>query len=288
MSLRELAPLAGHEIVAVGRPGFDLAGDPDDIAATISRERPDAVISAAAYTAVDHAEQDRDLARAVNVGGAEAVAAAAKQLGIPLLHLSTDYVFDGRKETPYVESDPTCPASVYGETKRDGEDAVFRCFDNVAILRTAWVYSPFGSNFVKTMLRLAHERDEITVVADQFGNPTSALDVAGGLLTIAENMVSSDSAEFRGTFHMAASGSANWAEFAEAIFKASGEHGGPSAQIRPIGTDDYPTKAIRPANSRLNCAKLELVHGVRLPHWKTSVETTVERLVGPQKGVASR
>ena len=238
------------------------------------------MISAAAYTAVDRAEDEAHLARTVNVRGAGAIAEAANKLGVPLLHLSTDYVFDGRKDAPYIESDPTCPTSVYGETKRDGENAVLRGADNVAILRTAWVYSPFGSNFVKTMLRLADQRDEISVVDDQCGNPTSAMDIAGGLLAIAENMVGSDDARYRGVFHMAAGGSASWAEFAETIFQTSGRLAGPVARIRHITTSDYPTAARRPANSRLDCAKLEQAHGVRLPHWKTSLETIVERLIG--------
>lgn len=286
-SLCERAPESSHLVIAIGRPALDLAGDPAAIEQAIFDARPEVVISAAAYTAVDRAESDREAARAINVRGAEAVAQAAKQLGVPLLHLSTDYVFDGRKGSPYVESDPTCPTSVYGETKRDGEDAIRRCYDNVAILRTAWVYSPFGSNFVKTMLRLANEKDEIAVVADQIGNPTSALDLAGGLLAIVDNMVRSDDASFRGTFHMAASGSASWAEFAEAIFEASQHHGGPHARVRHIESSDYPTAAKRPANSRLDCTKLESVHGVRLPHWKKSAEAIVERLIsrpGKEKG----
>lgn len=279
-SLRELAPLSGHEIIALGRPALDLAGDPAAIEQAIVDATPEVLVSAAAYTAVDQAESDRDAARAVNVRGAEAVAAAAKQRGVPLLQLSTDYVFDGRKAVPYVETDPTCPTSVYGETKRDGEDAVLRRYDNVVVLRTAWVYSPFGSNFVKTMLRLANDRDEVTVVADQIGNPTSALDIAGGLIAIAENLVRSDEPRLRGIFHMTASGSANWAEFAEAVFKASEQVGGPTARVRHITTSEYPTPARRPANSRLDCAKLESAHAVRLPHWETSVRATVEQLVG--------
>jgi dTDP-4-dehydrorhamnose reductase len=278
-SLRELARSSGREVVALGRPALDLAGDPGAIERAIVDAGPEVVIAAAAYTSVDLAENDADTARAINVRGAEAVAAAAKRLGVPLLHLSTDYVFDGCKEAPYVESDPTCPTSVYGETKRDGEDAALRCYDNVAIMRTAWVYSPFGNNFVKTILRLANERDEVGVVADQIGNPTNALDLAGGLLAIAENLRNSNDASFRGTFHMAASGSASWAEFAEAIIETSRQFGGPTARVRHIATSEYPTVAKRPADSRLDCAKLEQVHGVRLPHWKKSAEAIVARLI---------
>lgn len=279
-SLQEVAPLAGHEIIALGRPELDLAGDVGEIADAVIRAKPDAVISAAAFTAVDRAEDEAHLARTVNVRGAGAIAEAATKLGVPLLHLSTDYVFDGLKDAPYVESDPTCPTSVYGKTKRDGENAVLRGADNVAILRTAWVYSPFGNNFVKTMLRLADERDEISVVDDQWGNPTSALDIAGGLIAVAENMASSDDVRLRGIFHMTAAGATTWAGFAETIFEASAHRGGPMARVRRIATSDYPTAARRPANSRLDCTKLERAHGVRLPDWKSSVNSVVERLVG--------
>lgn len=279
MSLRERGADLGHEITALGRPDLDLAGGRDDIARAIIEHRPEVIISAAAYTAVDKAEKDEAVACAVNVGGAASVADAARQLGVPLLHLSTDYVFDGTKASSYVESDVTCPTSVYGRTKRDGEEAVLSSHDNVAILRTAWVYSPFGSNFVKTMLRLAAEREEIGVVSDQQGNPSSALDIADGLITIAANLVQSGDPTLRGTFHMAGSGTASWADFAEAIFEASAAMGGPSARVRRIETKDYPTPARRPANSTLDCSKLELAHGVRLPEWTTSTAMVVKRLL---------
>lgn len=282
-SLCERGPVLGHQIVALGRPELDLAGDPDAIERRIIEAQPDAVISAAAYTAVDKAEVDRAQAQAVNARGAGAVAAAARRLGVPLLHLSTDYVFDGTKQTPYVESDRPSPASAYGETKLQGEEAVLAAHDNVAVLRTAWVYSPFGNNFVKTMLRLAADREEIGVVSDQRGNPTSALDIADGLLTVAANLQNSADPALRGIFHMAGTGAASWAEFAATIFEASAALGGPTAHVRPIGTADYPTPAQRPANSRLDCTKLYQGHGVRLPDWESSVATVVGRLVGQQQ-----
>lgn len=290
MSLRELGPAQGHAIVALGRPELDLAGDPAAIANAIVEQEPDVVISAAAYTAVDKAESDRAAAQAVNVRGAEAVAAAANQLGIPLLHLSTDYVFDGSKATPYIETDPTCPTGVYGETKRDGEEAVLAVHDNVAIIRTAWVYSPFGHNFVKTMLRLAEDRKEVAVVSDQVGNPTSAIDIADGLLPIGAKLAASSDPALRGIFHMAGTGAASWATFAAAIFKTSAELGGPTASVRPIATNEYPTAARRPANSQLDCGKLAQAHGVILPAWTESMELIVERLVGhsgERRGTAS-
>jgi dTDP-4-dehydrorhamnose reductase len=280
-SLRERGPSLGHEIITLSRSELDLSCDPGKIAHIIVAQQPDAVISAAAYTAVDKAESDSVAANAVNVRGAAAVAEATRQLEVPLLHLSTDYVFDGTKPAPYTEDDPTCPQSVYGVTKRDGEEAVLASHENVAILRTAWVYSPFGNNFVKTMLRLAAERVEIGVVSDQRGNPSSALDLADGLVAIAENLMESSDPQLRGIFHMAGTDTASWAEFAEAIFEASDAVGGPHAAVRPIGTDEYPTPASRPANSSLDCTKLLRLHGVRLPQWKSSLTNIVERLVDP-------
>lgn len=279
MALRERAAVHGHDIIALGRPDFDLTNHSDVIAKAIIELDPDAIISAAAYTAVDKAESDQVLAQTVNVDGARAVALAADRLGVPLLHLSTDYVFDGTKSAPYLESDVTCPQSVYGDTKRDGELAVLSASANAAVLRTAWVYSPFGGNFVRTMLRLGAERDEISVVSDQIGNPSSAFDIADALIAVAENMARSDDDELRGIFHLAGSGAGSWADFAEEVFRVSGSLGGPSCRVRRIEAKDYPTPARRPANSRLDCSKLEQVHGVRLPEWQKSLGTVVERLV---------
>jgi dTDP-4-dehydrorhamnose reductase len=278
-SLIERGAAAGHDIVALGRPELDLAGPAEAIAEAIRKVEPDAVVSAAAYTAVDKAEQEPQLARAVNEEGARAVALAARALDVPLVHLSTDYVFDGVQDAPYSESDPTGPSGVYGATKLAGEQAVLAEQPNCAILRTAWVYSPFGANFVKTMLRLARDRDEVGVVSDQRGNPTSALDIADGILAVAANLVDRTDPALRGTFHMTAAGDASWAEFAEAIFTDSASLGGPSARVNAIGTGDYPTPAKRPANSRLDSSKLDRTHGVRLPDWRGSLPNVVRRLV---------
>lgn len=278
-ALLERGPPLGHEIVAVGRPEIDLAGDPEQIVKALDKVAPDAIISAAAYTAVDKAEAEPELAFAVNARGAGAIADAAKVCGVPLIHLSTDYVFDGSKAEPYVETDATAPAGVYGASKLAGEQAVLERCDNAAILRTAWVYSPFGANFVKTMLRLAADRDEIAVVADQRGNPTGALDIADGALRVAEYLASTSAPEKRDIFHMTAAGEATWADFAEAIFAASADCGGPSARVRRIATADYPTPAKRPANSRLDSSKLAWVHGVALPDWRDSLPEVVQRLI---------
>lgn len=278
-SLLEKAPGTQFNVVPLGRPELDLGGEVDAIISAIAAARPDVIVSAAAYTQVDKAERERELAFAINERGAGAIARAAHRLSVPLIHLSTDYVFDGSKSSPYVEEDPTKPTGVYGASKLAGERAVLDNHDNCVVLRTAWVYSAFGTNFVKTMLRLAAERDEIRVVADQFGNPTCALDIAQGILSIASNLLGASDPALRGIFHMAGAGEASWAEFAKAIFAASAEVQGPTAIIKPIGTSEYPTAASRPANSRLDSAKLERAHGVRLPDWHQSMKKIVERLV---------
>lgn len=277
-SLLERGTAAGHQMIALGRPELDLA-DPASVMRALKAVAPDAIVSAAAYTAVDKAESESDLAHAVNGAGAGAVAQAARRLGVPLVHVSTDYVFDGTLDRPYLESDPTGPTGVYGASKLAGEQAVLAAHgDNSAVLRVAWVYSPFGANFVKTMLRLAGDRDELGVVADQIGNPTSALDIADAILIVANNMVADSGPALRGIFHMTASGEASWADFAEAIFAASAARGGPSARVRRITTADYPTPATRPANSRLDCGLIALAHGVNLPDWRGALETVIARL----------
>lgn len=278
-SLIERAPTSGHEIITVGRPALDLEGEPGAIVRELMAVSPEVIVSTAAYTAVDRAESESERAFAVNERGAGAVAEAAARLGVPLIHLSTDYVFDGAKAEPYSESDATGPTSTYGGSKLAGEQAVLQRHENTAILRTAWVYSPFGSNFVKTMLRLAAEREEVSVVEDQLGNPTSALDIADGILGVASNLASSRRPDLRGIFHMTAAGEASWADFAEAIFAASAADGGPSARVRRIGTSEFPTPAKRPANSRLDSSKLERMHAIRLPEWRKSLPDVVHRLI---------
>ena len=278
-SLIERAAASGHEIVPLGRPELDLATASEvSVFRTLAMARPDVIVSAAAYTAVDRAEGEPELANAVNADGAGKVAAAATLLGVPVVHLSTDYVFSGAKDAPYLETDPPGPQGVYGASKLAGELAVLAAQPNAAILRTAWVYSPFGANFVKTMLRLAETRDEVGVVADQLGNPTSALDIADGALAVAANLLGSAAPALRGVFHMTGSGDTHWAGFAEAIFAASAARGGPWARVKSITTAEYPTPAHRPANSRLDCSKLHQIHGIRLPEWQTSLLAVIDRL----------
>ncbi|MCJ2180615.1 dTDP-4-dehydrorhamnose reductase [Novosphingobium album (ex Hu et al. 2023)] len=279
-SLIERGGAAGHVVVPAGRPELDLAsGNAAAILSALERTTPDVIVSAAAYTGVDKAESERELAFAVNAAGAGHVAAAATALGVPLLHLSTDYVFSGEGTRAWNEDDPPGPMGVYGASKLAGERKVLAASPNSAVLRTAWVYSPFGANFVKTMLRLAESREEVGVVADQFGNPTSALAIADAVIRVAGNLATSDDPAMRGVFHMAGSGETSWAGLAEEIFALSAARGGPTARVRPISTADYPTAAARPANSRLDCSRLAAVHGLRLPDWRYSLTEVIDRLV---------
>ena len=273
----------GVEVVAIGRPALDLAR-PDTVLAALEAARPDIVVSAAAYTAVDQAEDEKELAFAVNATGAGKVAQAAARLGVPVIHLSTDYVFDGAKDGAYVETDQTAPLGVYGASKLAGEAAVAAVNPHHLILRTAWVYSPFGKNFVKTMLRLASDRDEIAVVADQWGNPTSALDIADAILHAAARLQDDKDIAAFGVYHLAGSGEINWSGFARHVLDTSKAFGGPHARVRDIAAKDYPTKARRPQNSRLSSAKFAGVFGWRAPHWREATEEVVHRLVQGTKG----
>lgn len=275
-ALRERA--AGAEIVALGRPRLDLTSRAS-VRDAVREARCDAIVNAAAYTAVDKAEQEEVLATRVNGAGAGFVAEAAAELGVPLLHVSTDYVFDGALDRPYREEDATAPTGAYGRSKLEGEKRVAATCANAAILRTAWVYSPFGTNFVRTMLRLGETREEVGVVADQLGNPTSALDIADALLVIARRLARDPAPELRGLFHMTGAGEACWAEMAEAIFARAAQHGRKQVRVRRIATADYPTPARRPANSRLDNTKLARVHGVALPPWRESLAVCVDRLL---------
>ncbi|MCX5516596.1 dTDP-4-dehydrorhamnose reductase [Kaistia algarum] len=277
LSLAERAEASGFELVTLARPEIDLA-DPASVEAAVLAAAPDVVVSAAAYTAVDKAESEADLAARVNRDGPQALARAATRLGIPIVHLSTDYVFDGTKGSPYMETDPTSPLGVYGATKLAGEAAIASVTPDHAILRTSWVYSPFGSNFVKTMLRLASTRDRLTVVADQFGRPSYAPDIAAAVFAVARRLIETEDESGRGVFHLTGTGDANWYEFASAIIAGSIARGGRSVQVAPITTADYPTPAKRPADSRLDCSRLASVHGIALPEWRGSLELCLDRL----------
>lgn len=283
-SLLERGAAASVEVIALGRPELDLA-DPASVKAAIAAAAPDVVVSAAAYTAVDKAESEPELAFEVNEVGAGAVAEAAAVLQVPIIHLSTDYVFAGDKADPYLESDPTGPVSVYGASKLAGEKKVAAATGNHAILRTAWVYSPFGANFLKTMLRLGASRDMLRVVADQRGTPTSALDIADAVITVARRLKTDPDPALRGVFHLTGGGEGTWADFAEVIFASLETRTGRGVAVERITTADYPTPARRPANSRLSNNKLQLSYGVKLADWDVSTRSVVDRLLAAGQAI---
>jgi len=237
--------------------------------------QPDAVINAAAYTAVDRAESEVEAAFAVNRDGPANLARACERAGISLIHISTDYVFDGSKQGAYVEGDPVSPLGVYGESKLAGEEAVRTLCPKHLILRTSWVFSAHGNNFVKTMLRLGAEREELGVVADQFGKPTSAAEIARLILDTLP-----DTEGKWGTYHLAQPDAVSWHGFAEAIFDAAKRQGivMKVEQVQPISTADYPTPARRPANSELDCRLLKSVFGVTIRGWRESLAEVIGEL----------
>ncbi len=266
--------LADVTVTAMGRPQLDLL-DQASITRAIETVRPDVVVNAAAYTAVDKAESDAAAAFALNRDGAGALAAAARTAGCPIIHVSTDYVFDGAKSGAYVEEDATNPMGVYGRSKLEGEAAVAAGNARHIILRTAWIYGPHGSNFLKTMLRLARERPELRVVADQHGNPTYAPHLADAILVIAAQVGSTNR---WGIYHAAATDDTTWHGFASAIIAAAKPLGVAQIPVRPITTAEYPTPARRPANSCLDCGKLERAFGVRLPPWQQGLAECIAAL----------
>ncbi|PLX37547.1 MAG: dTDP-4-dehydrorhamnose reductase [Hyphomicrobiales bacterium] len=279
-SLVEAAHECDVPMLALGRSALDLTAL-DALPAGALAFRPTLIVNAAAYTAVDKAESEREAAFAVNATGAGKLAALATEAGLPIIHLSTDYVFDGEKSTPYCEDDATNPRSVYGASKLAGEAAVAAANPRHIILRTAWVHSPFGSNFVKTMLRLGRERDRLRVVADQIGSPTYAGDLANAILHIATKTPASGWHEsLAGIYHAAGASETSWHGLAQTVFATAHEiDGRPMPSVEAIATIDYPTAAERPANSRLDCTKLARTFGIALPDWRDGVRRCVERLV---------
>ncbi|WP_240008200.1 dTDP-4-dehydrorhamnose reductase [Pseudaquidulcibacter saccharophilus] len=272
-SLQKLATDEEVELIVIGRPEIDFER-PYNLEAEIIKIAPDVVISAAAYTMVDKAETDVEIAKKVNSEAPAIIATACKYLDIPLLHLSTDYVYSGEKIGAYVELDAANPKSVYGKTKLDGENAIASIYPNHVILRTAWVYSPFGKNFVKTMLALGESRDEISVVADQFGCPSSAMEIAKALIKIAKKVCSEKNDDLRGVFHIAGRGETNWSGFAKEIFELSGMN----VKVNEIPSAAYPTPAVRPTNSRLDCDKLWDLYKIELPLWQDSLKECLKIL----------
>lgn len=271
------AAFPGLSVETAGRPGLDLE-HPESIAAAIAAAAPDVVVNAAAYTAVDQAEDEPEQAFRVNGAAAGEVAAAARRAGARVIQVSTDYVFDGAAEGAYPETAPTGPLGVYGRSKLDGEQRVAEANPDHLILRTAWVYSPFGRNFVKTMLNAAQTRDQLNVVDDQHGNPTSALDIADGIFAILSRWASEPALGLGRIYHLAGTGETSWCGLARRVFAEAALLGLPVAEVRPIRTEDWPTRAVRPRNSRLDCARLESDFGYRAPAWEESVAVTVRRL----------
>lgn len=274
-----ISSLASHELVFAVRPDLDLA-KPDSIEKIVASTHPELIVSAAAYTQVDKAEDDAVAARQINAEAPGVLARAATRIDAPVIHLSTDYVFDGSGDRPWSETDPVAPLGVYGRTKADGEMAVRENAPHVhAIVRTAWVYSPWGSNFVKTMLRLSESGHEVVrVVADQIGNPTSAHCIAEGLDSIVRRWQAEGATPTSGTYHLAGQGDASWAEFAAAIFASNASAGGPATIVEPIPASAYPTPAARPANSRLDCTKFRATFGFESAPWPEALKRVIDDL----------
>lgn len=274
---RELLRRAGPDcaLEALGREDADLA-DPALCAARVAAAQADVVINAAAYTAVDRAESEEALATTINAAAPGAMARAAAARGLPFLHVSTDYVFDGSGERPWREDDPVAPLGAYGRSKLAGERAVAAAGGLHAVLRTSWVHAAHGNNFVRTMLRLGAERDRLTVVDDQRGCPTAAADIADALLAVARAFAAGRGAS--GVFHFGGAPAVSWREFAEEIFAQAG---GPRAPVvTPIRSEDWPTPAPRPRNSALDCARIAAAYGLAQPDWRRSLRAIVAELEG--------
>ena len=265
------------EIIALGRPEIDLeiAGSAE---AAVTAIRPEVVINTAAYTAVDQAEDEPERAFRINTEAAGEIAAAGRRVGAPIIQISTDYVFDGRADGPYVEDATPNPLGAYGRSKLAGEEEVRAANSEHVIVRTAWVYSPFGRNFVKTMMSAAETRESLSVVDDQLGSPSSALDLADGLLRILETWEQGRATGLGETYHLAGTGSTSWCGFARAIMAECGRRGLPSAEVRAIATADWPTKAARPANSVMSSAKFARDFAYSMPPWEESLGEVVDRL----------
>jgi dTDP-4-dehydrorhamnose reductase len=261
-----------------GRPEFDF-DHPETIDAVFHAAKPTLVVNAAAWTAVDAAEANEAAALRANRDGPARLAQLCAASGVPLIHISTDYVFDGAKGAPYVETDPTAPIGVYGSSKLAGEQAVLAAGGQVVILRTSWVYAAIGKNFIRTMLGAALKTNTLKVVMDQKGCPTNAGDLADAILAVAARIESGWRPEYGGVFNAAGTGSASWYEFAVAAFKDAAQHGRPMPTVIPITTAEWPTPTKRPADSRLDCSKLARVFGVALPDWQPSLARTVGAII---------
>lgn len=275
--LAAVASCCDVRVVTAGRPEFDIQ-DGNSIDRIINDVAPQAVINAAAYTAVDKAESEPEHCYAINRDGAGQLAATAWRRGVPFIHVSTDYVFDGCQSSPYREDDDTAPLGAYGRSKQEGEAAVLAAHPEAIVVRTSWLYSSFASNFVTTMLKLGHARSVVRVVADQHGCPTSAHDLASALLDIARQVSQAAGADRAGVYHLAGTGQTTWCGLAAKVFANGKNRGWRVPVLEPITTAEYPTPARRPANSVLDCAKIKRSFGIELPPWSESVAACVNRL----------
>jgi len=269
------------EVVATDREELDLT-NPDAIKKFIDQTKPDIIINPAAYTAVDKAESESDLAYLINVTAPEILAEKARELDIPLIHFSTDYVFDGVKKEAYVETDKTNPQSVYGKTKCEGEEKV-RTHEKHIILRTSWVFGVHGNNFLKTMIRLFKEKESLNIVADQWGAPASASMLSEVTFKIVDAIIKNKNFSDYGTYHVTSDGETNWQQYASLIagelVKLNVKIKCVPNQIRPILTSEYPTAAKRPLNSRLNTDKLKKTFVLELPHWESEVKKVLREVI---------
>jgi len=269
------------ELVACDRKALDLTSE-DSVRAVVERTGPDVILNAAAYTAVDKAESEPELAYAINARGPQILAEEAARRGALLIHYSTDYVFDGSKASPWTETDEPHPLNIYGASKLAGEEAIRRVGGRYLIFRTSWVYGPHGKNFLFTMLRLGRERERLTIVDDQQGAPTTSIAIADATRAIVEGVFAGRfgaTENWAGLYHMTCGGAASWFVFARAIFARAGRLlDGHLPQVVPIATADYPTPARRPVNSALRCEKLAWIFDVRLPDWEAALDTVLRRL----------
>jgi dTDP-4-dehydrorhamnose reductase len=274
-------PVAGHEVLALEPPELDITR-PESVAAAMAAFRPEIVVNAAAYTAVDRAEDDAELAFAVNADGPGLLGEAAARAGIPVVHFSTDYVFDGSKGSPYTELDEPRPTGVYGASKLEGERRLLAANPRSIVLRTAWVCSAHGGNFVKTMLRLGAEREEVRVVADQHGAPSFADDLADAVVALLPRLAAAPAgAPVFGVFHLTGAPHTTWHGFAEAIFAGAAERGQRAPRLTAITTAEYPTRARRPADGRLDCGRGAAVLGIRSADWRAGLARCLDALLPP-------
>lgn len=274
---KALAAIGGEQVRCVGRPDVDLA-DPLSTKRLISNATEDVVINAAAYTSVDGAETDKEQAFLLNEMGPRELAAACCDRGVPLIHMSTDCVFDGTLDRAYEPDDTARPLGVYGESKHAGEVAVRAEWTKSLVVRVSWIFSPYASSFAHAMLRLAQTRDAISVVSDQYGCPTYAPDLAAALLSMAEQCAAPDFTDW-GIYHLAGQGATSRSEQAKVIYEISRAHGGPIADVLPIETKNFPTPAERPLNARLSITKTTQVFGIKLKPWQEGMKQTVPEIL---------